>query len=118
MMGFRFQDPLWLLLLIPLAVAGLWMLRRRRHAAVLYSSVDLLKNLPVTLAQRVKRLLPWVFLAGLALWSSPWPGRSTAKRNSASGPRESPSRWSSIAPARCGPWISSLITNGRPGWRW
>ena len=31
MMGFRFQDPLWLLLLIPLAVAGLWMLRRRRQ---------------------------------------------------------------------------------------
>ncbi|MGA2059078.1 MAG: VWA domain-containing protein [Thermoguttaceae bacterium] len=67
MMGFRFQDPLWLLLLIPLAVAGLWMLRRRRQAAVLYSSVELLKNLPVTWAQRVKRLLPGIFLAGLGL---------------------------------------------------
>ncbi|MGD0383846.1 MAG: VWA domain-containing protein [Thermoguttaceae bacterium] len=67
MMGFRFQDPLWLLLLIPLAAAGLWMLRRRRRVAVLYSSVELLKNLPVTWAQRVKRFLPVVFLAGLAL---------------------------------------------------
>ncbi len=67
MMGFRFQDPLWLLLLIPLAVAGLWMLRRRRRAAVLYSSVELLKNLPVTSAQQIKRLLPWMFLAGLGL---------------------------------------------------
>jgi len=67
MMGFRFQDPLWLLLLITLAIAGLWYLRRRRHAAVLYSSVELLKKLPVTWAQRVKRLLPWIFLAGLSL---------------------------------------------------
>ena len=48
MMGFRFQDPLWLLLLIPLAVAALWALRRRQRAAILYSSVELLKNLPVT----------------------------------------------------------------------
>jgi Ca-activated chloride channel homolog len=67
MMGFRFQDPLWLLLLIPLVLAGLWMLRRRRQSAVLYSSVELLKKMPVTLAQRVKRFLPWVFIAGLAL---------------------------------------------------
>jgi Ca-activated chloride channel homolog len=66
MMGFRFQDPLWLLLLIPLIIAGLWTLRRRRQAAVLYSSVELLKKLPITWAQRVKRLLPWAFLAGLA----------------------------------------------------
>ncbi len=67
-MGFRFQDPLWLLLLIPLAAAGLWMLRRRRRTAVLYSSVELLKKLPVTWAQQVKRLLPWIFIAGLALF--------------------------------------------------
>ncbi len=67
MMGFRFQDPLWLLLLIPLVAAGLWMFRRRRHAAVLFSSVELLKNLPVTWAQRIKHLLPLVFLAGLSL---------------------------------------------------
>jgi Ca-activated chloride channel homolog len=67
MMGFRFQDPLWLLLLIPLVLAGMWTLRRRRQSAVLYSSVELLKNMPVTLAQRVKWFLPWVFIAGLAL---------------------------------------------------
>jgi Ca-activated chloride channel family protein len=67
MMGFRFQDPLWLLLLIPLAAAGVWMMRRRHGAAVLYSSVELLKKLPVTWAQRVKRQLPWIFIAGLAL---------------------------------------------------
>jgi Ca-activated chloride channel family protein len=67
MMGFRFQDPLWLLLLIPLIIAGLWTLRRRRRAAVLYSSVELLKRLPITWAQHIKRLLPWVFITGLAL---------------------------------------------------
>jgi Ca-activated chloride channel family protein len=67
MMGFRFQDPLWLLLLIPLFAWGLSMLRRRRKAAVLYSSVELLQKLPVTWAQRVKRFLPWVFIAGLSL---------------------------------------------------
>jgi Ca-activated chloride channel homolog len=66
MMGFRFQDPLWLLLLAPLLAIGWWN-ARRRPAAVLYSNVDILKTLPRTAAQRVRRLLPWVALAGLAL---------------------------------------------------
>ena len=67
MMGFRFQDPLWLLLLLPLVAAALLAIRPRRRAALVYSSVNLLKDLPITLAQRIKRLLPLVFLAGLAL---------------------------------------------------
>ncbi len=67
MMGFRFQDPLWLLLLIPLVLGGVWIMHRRRSAAVLYSSAELLKKLPVTWAQQVKRHLPWVFIGGLAL---------------------------------------------------
>jgi Ca-activated chloride channel homolog len=67
MMGFRLQDPLWLLLLVPLAGIALWQMRRRRRAAVLYSSVTILKSLPVTMAMRIKRLLPWVLLAGLGL---------------------------------------------------
>ena len=67
MMGFRFQDPLWLLLLPPLVAAALLAIRPRRRAALVYSSVNLLKDLPITLAQRIKRLLPLVFLAGLAL---------------------------------------------------
>jgi len=45
MMGFRFQDPLWLLLLVPLLAMGWWQ-RRRRPAAVVYSNVDILKTLP------------------------------------------------------------------------
>jgi hypothetical protein len=66
MMGFRFQDPLWLLLLVPLAAIGWWHCRRR-PTAVIYSNIDILKTLPRTTAQRVRRLLPWVGLAGLAL---------------------------------------------------
>jgi Ca-activated chloride channel family protein len=66
MMGFRFQDPLWLLLLAPLLAIGWWN-GRRRPAAVVYSNVDVLKTLPRTAAQRVRRLLPWVALFGLAL---------------------------------------------------
>ncbi len=66
MMGFRFQDPWWLLLLLPLAVAGVAIWWRRPRAAVLFSSVAMLRRLPVTWAQRIKRFLPWLFLAGMA----------------------------------------------------
>jgi Ca-activated chloride channel homolog len=66
MMGFRFHDPLWLVLLVPLAALG-WWVHRRRAAAVVYSSVELLKALPVTTAQRVRRVLPVLGLLGLAL---------------------------------------------------
>jgi Ca-activated chloride channel homolog len=66
MMGFRFQDPLWLLLLAPLLAIGWWSIRRR-PAAVVYSNIDILKTLPRTTAQRVRRLLPWITLAALAL---------------------------------------------------
>jgi Ca-activated chloride channel family protein len=65
--GFRFQDPLWLLLLIPLLLAGVLAIHRQRRVAVLYSEVSLLSLLPVTMALRAKRLLPWIRLLGLAL---------------------------------------------------
>jgi Ca-activated chloride channel family protein len=64
---FRFQDPLWLLLLIPLFLAGMLAVRRQRRVAVLYSDVKVLGSLPVTWALRAKRCLPWVRLLGLAL---------------------------------------------------
>lgn len=66
MMGFRFQDPWWLLVAIPVAAIG-WTALRRRRVAVLYSDVSLLKQLPTTLALRVKRLLPWMRMLGLVL---------------------------------------------------
>jgi Ca-activated chloride channel family protein len=67
MMGFRFQDPWWLLLLVPIAAAGIAIFWRRPKAAVLYSNVVILGKLPITWAQRVKRFLPWLFLAGMAV---------------------------------------------------
>ena len=67
MTGFRFQNPWWLLLLIPLVVLGVLAIRRRRRSAVLYSDVSILSLLPVTNMLRIKRLLPGVRLLGLAL---------------------------------------------------
>lgn len=67
MMGFRFQDPWWLFLLVPLVVVGIAAVRRQRRQAVLYSDTSLLAALPTTAALRIKRLLPWVRLLGMAL---------------------------------------------------
>jgi len=67
MMGFRFQTPTWLWLLIPLVLLGLLAIRRQRRLAMLYSDVAILASLPVTMALRIKRLLPWGRLLGLAL---------------------------------------------------
>ena len=66
-MGFRFQHPWWLLLLIPVIAVGIHSIRKRRRSAVLYSSVDLLRALPPTLALRFKRLLSWLYVLGLLL---------------------------------------------------
>jgi len=66
-MTLRFQDPLCLTLLLLLAVIGIWAVRRQRKAAVLYSDVRLLQSVPVTMALRVKWMLPWVRWFGLAL---------------------------------------------------
>ncbi len=63
----RLHDPLWLLLLLPVAALVFHDIRRRSRCAVLYSSVQVLKTLPRTLAQRVKATLPWLRFVGLAL---------------------------------------------------
>lgn len=67
MTSFRLQDPVWLLLLIPLFLGVLLAIRRQRRSAVLYSSVQVLKTLPKSMALRLKRVLPWVRFLGLAL---------------------------------------------------
>ena len=64
---FRFQDPVWLWLLIPVIAIGLLSMRREKRTAVLYSNVNLLRGLPVTLAQRLKRFLPWLRICGMVL---------------------------------------------------
>ena len=67
MSSFRFQDPIWLALLLPVIGTGLIALRRERRTAVLYSNCELLRGLPVTLAQRCKQCLPWLRIAGTLL---------------------------------------------------
>jgi len=63
----RFQDPVWLLLLAPLLLLGVLAIRRQGRQAILYSDVGVLETLPVTMALRMKRLLPWARLLGMAL---------------------------------------------------
>ena len=67
MNGFQLHSPHWLLLL-PIA---LWICWRAWNPAtrpsVLFSNTAVLKNLPVTFAQRIKRLLPWLGALGLSL---------------------------------------------------
>lgn len=67
MNGFRFHDPLWLGALLP-ALLLLWLAARRgRTQAVTFSSVADLASLPITLAQRLKPLLPLLRVAGVVL---------------------------------------------------
>lgn len=67
MNSIRLHDPLWLLLLTPLVALVLYDITRRNRSAVLYSSVQVLKTLPRTLAQRIKATLPWMRFIGLGL---------------------------------------------------
>ncbi len=67
MNAFRFHEPLSLLLLIPVLAIGFWSVRRDRRTAVMYSSVALLRDLPITMAQRFHRLLPWLRVTGMLL---------------------------------------------------
>ncbi len=66
MTTFRFESPLLLLLLIPVTAIGLYVTLRRKPT-VTYSSVALLKALPVTFRQRLRSMLPWLQLLGLVL---------------------------------------------------
>lgn len=63
---FRFYSWYWLALL-PLLLLGLGWLARRPRGAAVFSSISDLKGLPVTMLQRVHRLLPIVYAAGFAL---------------------------------------------------
>jgi len=67
MNAFRFHEPWALLLLIPVFFVAVRSQRRSRSTAVTYSSVETLRNLPQTAAQRIRRLLPWLKLLGMVL---------------------------------------------------
>ena len=67
MESFRFQSPIWLLL-VPLAWGALWLRARpKTRVAALFSSVADFRSLPVTWAQRVRLLLPILYGLGFTL---------------------------------------------------
>ncbi len=65
--AFRFYSWIWLSAIPVLVGLTLWNTRRRKKLAVIYSSLGDLKDLPVTLAQRFHRSLPWLYCLGLCL---------------------------------------------------
>jgi Ca-activated chloride channel homolog len=81
--SFRFQSWLWLLLIPVVGLLARWRFRRRRQPAVIFSSIADLKDLPITLAQRVRRLMPLVYGFGLFLviagMARPQSGRSETR---------------------------------------
>ena len=79
----RLYSPFWLIL-APLAIGALgWRLRPRRRPAAVFSSIADLKDLPVTLAQQLRRGLPYVYGLGLCLviagLARPQSGRSESR---------------------------------------
>jgi Ca-activated chloride channel family protein len=63
----RFYSWFWLVL-APLALGLIWWRRRsQQRPAAVFSSVGDLKGLPVTLAQRLRRWLPYLYALGLCL---------------------------------------------------
>lgn len=67
MESFRFESWLWLMA-TPLVVACVaWSYSRRRGPRVVFSSLHDVRALPVTLWQRIKRILPWMTGLGLFL---------------------------------------------------
>jgi Ca-activated chloride channel family protein len=86
MEAFRFYSPLCFLV-APLAVACVWWANQpRRRAAAVFSSLADLKNLPVTFAQRIRRLLPYAYGLGIVLLvaalARPQSGKSESRINS------------------------------------
>lgn len=63
----RLYSPFWLVLAPVALVALWWRLHPRRRPAAVFSSIADLKNLPVTLAQRLRRGLPYLYGLGLCL---------------------------------------------------
>ena len=67
MNAFRFYSSFWLIL-VPFMLAALWWrFRPQGRPAAVFSSVTDLKGLPVTRAQRLRRVLPYLYGLGLSL---------------------------------------------------
>ena len=66
--GFRFQDPLWLLLLLPLAAIIYWRFRRRaERPALIFSNTEVFRGIPKTLTLRLLPFVRGAVALGLAL---------------------------------------------------
>ena len=67
-MLFRFANPFYLLLLIPLGVAAWWVFRRRVRQALLFAPMHRIPAAHATWRTRIRPLAPLLFLAGAALF--------------------------------------------------
>lgn len=81
--AFRLYSPFWLIV-APVALLALWwQLRAHKRPAAVFSSVAGLRDLPVTLAQRLRRSFPWIYGIGLCLLvaglARPQSGRSESR---------------------------------------
>jgi Ca-activated chloride channel homolog len=81
--SFRFYNLHWFAL-APVALLVIWFgFHPRRRSSALFSSVIDLKSLPVTTAQRIRRLLPFIYGLGLILLvaalARPQRGKSDSK---------------------------------------
>jgi Ca-activated chloride channel family protein len=66
---FRFQNPYFFLLLIPLVyLVILHEFRRLTALNILFSNVAVLRTLPYTLVQRLAKVVPYLLYTGIALW--------------------------------------------------
>ena len=65
--SFRFFSSFWLILLPLILVLGWWRTKASSKSAVIFSSVADLKGLPITLMQRIRRVMPVIYGLGLCL---------------------------------------------------
>ncbi|MDR1483991.1 MAG: VWA domain-containing protein [Planctomycetaceae bacterium] len=62
---FRFYSPYYFLFLVPLLFLAVELEFRRRRFGVIFSSVVMIRHLPITFKQRVGKFLPCLFYFGL-----------------------------------------------------
>ncbi len=81
--AYRFYSQLWLLLAPVVLALAWWRFRPQRRPAAVFSSLADLKNLPVTLAQRLRRGFPYLYALALCLviagLARPQAGRSESR---------------------------------------